>query len=266
MNTDGAVKSATRVLDMLEMLAAAPDRVGVSEVARRLGIPKSSTSMLLSTLESRGYVIGDQDRRFHLNPVFGKAGRSWVGGLHSMLMRLARGPMEKLAESTGESSFLGVPRDDATVEYIVKVVTPHELRCDSELHRPRLLHSTSVGLVLLAFQAAERTERFLQKGRFQRLTPGTLADAKQLRHEIELVRARGYALVRDTNSPGASGIAAPIFDAHGVAIAALNISAPTSRFEPMQRKATSDLLAAAAAMSRQLAGTAARTPSKRKAS
>jgi DNA-binding IclR family transcriptional regulator len=255
MNTAGAVKSATRVLDLLEMLAAAPDEVGVSEVSRRLGIPKSSTHMLLATLEARGYVVGDEDRRFQLNPIFGNAGSSWVGGSRVMLMRLAKGPMEQLAQATRESSFLGVPRDESTAEYIAKVVTARELRCDGELHLPRLLHSTSVGLVILAFQPAERTERFLQKGRFERLTRNTLGDAKQIRAEIEIVRKRGYALVRDTNSPGASGIAAPIFDAGGAVVAALNVSAPTSRFEPVPSKVAADLLRATAAITRQLAGT-----------
>jgi DNA-binding IclR family transcriptional regulator len=260
----GAVKSATRVLDLLEMLASVPDQIGVSEVARRLGIPKSSTYMLLATLESRGYVIGDEERRFQLNPIFGE-GRSWVGGSGALLMRLAKVPMEELARATGESSFLGVPRDESSVEYIAKVVSPHDLRCDAELGRPRPLHSTSVGLVMLAFQPPERAENFLRKARFERVTPRTLADAKQLRAEIAATRKRGYAMVRDTNSPGSSGIAAPIVNAAGEVVAALNVSAPTSRFEPVARKAI-DLMRAAESISRRLAGTSSNISPARKAS
>jgi DNA-binding IclR family transcriptional regulator len=253
-DTAGSVKSATRVLDLLEMLAAAPQQVGVSDIARRLGIPKSSTHMLLSTLEARGYVIGDEARRFHLNPIFTSEGRSWVGGSSVMLMRLARAPMEALAQATGESSFLGVARDESSVEYIAKVVSSHDLRCDAQLGQPRPMHSTSVGLVMLAFQAPEKTEKFLLRGKFERVTAHTPNDARQLRREIAQVKERGYAVVSDTNSPGASGVAAPIFDGNGIVIAALNLSAPTSRFDVVQKKAAQALLRAADGLTRSLAG------------
>jgi DNA-binding IclR family transcriptional regulator len=220
--------------------------------------------MLLCTLESRGYVVGDEERRFHLNPIFRQEGRCWIGGSSFLLMRLAREPMEELARSTAESSFLAVVRDESTVEYIAKVVSPNDLRCDAELGRPRPLHSTSVGLVMLAFQAPERTEAFLRRGKFERITPRTLSDARQLRNEIAAVRQRGYSVVRDTNSPGASGVAAPIFDQAGTAVAALNVSAPTSRFEPVFKKVTKDLVSAAETISRQLTGSPSKLTATRK--
>jgi DNA-binding IclR family transcriptional regulator len=249
----GTVKSAVRVLDLLEMLAVAEDQVGVSEIARRLGIPKSSTHMLLATLESRGYVIGDEDRRFRLNPMLNREG-TWVGGSSLMLMRLARPAMEALANECSESSFLGVASGEAHVEYIAKVVSQQELRCDADLGKPRPMHSTSVGLVMLAFQREERTEKFFKAGRFERIAPDTITDPKLLQKELALVRERGYALVRDTNSPGASGIAAPVFGANGEVIAALNLSAPTSRFPPIERKALPSVIAAAQTLTRELAG------------
>ena len=60
------VKSASRVLDLIEILALTPRALGVTELSQRLGIPKSSTSMLLATLEARGYVMVDPARRFRL--------------------------------------------------------------------------------------------------------------------------------------------------------------------------------------------------------
>jgi IclR family acetate operon transcriptional repressor len=252
MNADIAVKSATRVLDLLEMLASGAEGVGVSEAARRLGIPKSSTSMLFATLEARGYVIGDEDRRFQLNPLLVHGDGSWVGGSALVLQKHAKPLMQKLASMTGESSFLGVRSADHSCEYIAKVITPNELRCDGDLYSPRQLHSTSVGLAILAFQAEERTERFLQQARLERFTALTPTDARQVRAAIEATRRRGYALVMDTNSPGASGMAAPIFDGSGAVIAGLNISAPSSRFDGMPRKYSAELLRAAACVTRQL--------------
>ncbi len=265
MNESGSVKSAVRVLDLLEALSRAEAPVGVSEISRSLGIPKSSAHMLLGTLEARGYVVGDAQRRFHLNPIFSTQG-SWIGGAGAALMRIARDPMDELARATGESSFLGVGRDENSMEYIAKVVSPQELRCDGNLGEAKHLHSTSVGLVLLAFQDPERTERFLTRGKFERLTRETLTDERELRKEIARTRERGYAIVIDTNSPGASGVAAPILDAAGRAVAALNLAAPTPRFDAMQRKFTAALLRAAQALGRQLNGAPERPLPARKSS
>jgi DNA-binding IclR family transcriptional regulator len=251
MNESGSVKSAVRVLDLLEALSRAEAPVGVSEISRSLAIPKSSAHMLLCTLEARGYVVGDPQRRFHLNPIFSAQG-SWIGGAGAALMRIAREPMDELARATGESSFLGVGRDDASMEYIAKVVSTHELRCDGNLGEAKPMHSTSIGLTLLAFQDPERTERFLARGKFERLTQATLTDERELRKEIDRIRDRGYAVVCGSNSPGVSGVAAPILDSNGRAVAGINISAPAPRFEAMQRRFTAALLRAAQTLGRQL--------------
>ncbi len=229
MNGSASVKSAVRVLDLLEALSRAEAPVGVSEISRSLGIPKSTTHMLLTTLESRGYVVGDALRRFHLNPIFSAQG-SWIGGAGAALLRIAREPMDELARATGESSFLGVGRDEASVEYIAKVVSAHELRCDGNLGEAKPMHSTSIGLTLLAFQDPERTERFLARGKFERLTQHSTTSASCARKSRDGIRHRGYLIVCDTNSPGVSGVAAPILDSTGRAVAGLNISAPSPRF------------------------------------
>jgi DNA-binding IclR family transcriptional regulator len=171
---------------------------------------------------------------------------------------------QALARDCGESSFLGVASGPFHVEYIAKVVSTHELRCDADLGQPRPLNSTSVGLVLLAFQPEERSEQYLKAGRFEKVTADTIADATALRRELGTVRERGYSIVRDTNSPGAAGIACPIFDGGGQVIAALNVSAPTARFDPIVKQATQELMRAAEALSRELASPSThRTPSRK---
>lgn len=254
MNDASAVKSATRVLDVLEVLAVAAEPVGASELARRLGIPKSSTHMLLSTLEGRGYVVGDDTRRFRLNPMLASARRSWAGGARAALRHLAREPMQRLARATGESAFLGVPRDESSFQYVEKVVSGHEVRCDAELGQRRALHSSSVGLVLLAFNAPARVERYLTGHALERVTVRTVCDPARLRRELAAIRKQGYAITRDTNAVGASGIAAPIFDGSGRVLAGINISAPTSRFEAVVERAATELIGAARSITAELSG------------
>jgi DNA-binding IclR family transcriptional regulator len=248
----GAVKSAARVLDLLEMLASAPEKMGVSDIARSLGIPKSSAHMLLSTLQERHYVLCDEARRFRLNPMFGAGQRAWVGGSRAALIQIAPTAMMRLVEATQETSLLGVPRDDRTLEYIHKVLSPQEVRCDVTLNQPRPMHSLSLGLVLLAFQAQARTQAFLKRGKLDRLTPETTCEPARLRREIAVVRDQGYAVTRDTNTAGVSGISAPVFDGEGRVVAALSISVPTSRFEALVRRATGEVVRTARSMSDEL--------------
>jgi DNA-binding IclR family transcriptional regulator len=253
MNTPIAVKSASRVLDLLEVLATATGPVGAAELARRLGIPKSSAHMLLSTLEGRRYVVGDEMRRFRLHPMYGADRRSWVGGTYGVLRALAHEAMDKLARTTGESSFLGVRRDHTSFEYIEKEVSRHEVRCDAELGQRRALHASSIGLVLLAFGDPAEAKRYLTSHALERLTPRTMCEPVRLRRELAAIHKQGYAVTRDTNAIGASGIAVPIFDGDGHAIAGLNISAPTSRFDAVVKDAAKELIRAAKAITAQLA-------------
>jgi DNA-binding IclR family transcriptional regulator len=257
-NAAGSVKSAFRVLDLLEALSVASEPVGASELARRLGIPKSSTHMLLATLERRGYVVGDETRRFRLNPLFAAEARGWVGGSRGAVRQLAREPLRTLAQVSGESTFLGVLRDARSFEYVDKVVSEHEVRCDAGLGQPRALHASSVGLVLLAYGAEHELERYVRSASLARLTPATLTDPMRLRRELATIRKRGYAVTRDTNAVGAAGIAAPILDVQGRALAGINISAPTSRFDDVLARAKDDLVRAARSIGAELAGRQAR--------
>ena len=251
-DASGAVKSATRVLDLLEMLALANEHVGVSEISRRLGIPKSSTHMLMSTLEGRGYVIGDDGRRFRLNPVFHGEGRSWVGGALAPFLHLGRGAVQRLAEATGESSFLGITVSETAVEYVAKAVSRQDLRIDGELGVERPIHATSVGLALLASRDDASIEKFLKGARLTRLTKHTISEPAKLRRELHAIRERGYAVVRETNSLGSAGLAAPVFSADGSAVGALSIAAPVIRIDATLAGAATQLLREARAMTHAL--------------
>jgi len=252
MENAASVKSATRVLDLLELLESLRAPIGVSEVARRLQIPKSSASMLLSTLERRNYAVCDAERRYALHPMFRGKSRSWVGGFRALLLQAARAAMERLAQSTGETLFLAVPRGDHELEFVAKVVSPQEVRVDVELYTPRPLHAISLGLVILAFQSEERIEAFLKSGRLQRFTPKTICDPDELRRELMAIRRRGYAINRDSHVNGLSGIAAPVFNAAGDVVAALGVSAPSLRFRKILGVATAELVGAAEALSQDL--------------
>jgi IclR family acetate operon transcriptional repressor len=252
MDDTGEAAVALRVLAVLEALAVTAEPIGASELARRLSFPKSSTHKLLSTLERRGYLVGDSARRFTLHPMFARGRHGWLGGPLAMVRRHAVEPMNRLAQATGESVFLGVLRDRDHFEYVDKIVSPHEVRCDADLGQPRALHASSIGLVLLAFGEAESLDRYLDGGSLPAVTPNTITDRRRLGKELTLVRRQGFAVTRDTNAIGASGIAAPILGPGDAVLAALNVTTPTMRFGAGRERATRELLRASASITAAL--------------
>src|SRR5262245_16388176 len=135
------VKSAGRILDVLELLAGMPQGIRVNQLARTLAIPKSSASALLGTLAVRGY-IEPNGEGYRLAGSY--RGGGWVGGIVGTLVRAGHAVMEKLVADTGESAFLGVATPSFEIRYVAKVVSGNPLRYDVELESLRPAHSTSI--------------------------------------------------------------------------------------------------------------------------
>lgn len=220
------VKSAARVLDLLELFAAAGEPLGVSGVAKRLDLPKSSAQALLLTLAGRGYLARGDDG--YMLPAELRVG--WVGGIRARLLGVARPIMERMAAQSGESAFIGTMASGGQVQYLAKAVSPREVRYDASLDHLRPAHCTSIGLVMLAHMPDKEAERWLKPSLLVRVTPHTVTDPRKIRQILRAGRKAGYVEVRDANVEGAAGVSAPIFGPGGDVIAGLNLGAPTSRY------------------------------------
>lgn len=244
------VKSALRVLDLLELMSARAGAISLSEAARRLDIPKSSASGLLRTLVYRGYVelgIGG----YQLAARFREGG--WIGGDFGPLKRVAQPIMARLVREVGETAFLGIMTPDWEIEYIAKAVSDHPLRYDVEISTLRPAYCVSIGHVLLADQPDDALDHYLATRELRRVTPHTETDPDALRARIAAVRASGYAPMANSNVVGAAGVAAAVRPASGRAVAGLSVIAPQFRFEPVRDQITAAVVSAAAEIGRALA-------------
>ena len=228
------VKSAVRVLDLLELLSGTSDTLTVSEVARRLQWPKSSTQALLLTLVARGYLVR-QDAAYQL-PAELRGG--WIGGLQARLLGTARPIMEAMAKESGESAFIGVLRADGQVQYLDKVASPQDVRYDASLDHLRPAHCTSIGLAIMANLSESDVRPCLAPERLTAVTPHTVTDASRIRRILAQARRSGHVSVQDANVVGASGVSAPVFGPGTEVVAALNLGAPTSRFLARRQELT----------------------------
>jgi DNA-binding IclR family transcriptional regulator len=220
-----SVQSIRRAFDVLGTLGDGP--LGVTEVADRAGLPKSTAARLLAALVGEGaveQVPGDTSYRLGPRLITLSAGFS----LARSLAAIARPMLIDLAEASGEAAGLALPDGDL-VHYIdqVDTVQPVLVRDWTGARAP--LHAVSSGQVLLAFRTPAAIERYLERP-MERFTDRTLADADAVRERLREVRRRGYAWAIEEFDAEISSIAAPIADASGEVIAAVHVHGPSYRF------------------------------------
>jgi DNA-binding IclR family transcriptional regulator len=246
------VRSAARVLDLLEYLSGQESGAPLSESCEALGLPKSSTLMLLRTLLVRGYVVRDQADRYRLNETFRRHGFGWGGHRYARLIALAEPVMEQLCAEVGESVLLGAP-ERGVVKLLSKVVAQQPIRYDVELSTTMPFYGSAMGRVLMAYSSEEQREAMLRASPRVKLTPLTETRIEVLRKIVAAVGEAGIAVIEEEFALGGTGIAAPIFSPDGSILASLDIGCVSPRF-PMKRAVILEALPrAAAALTQSLA-------------
>jgi len=227
-----SVQSIRRAFAVLGALADGP--LGVTDVAERAGLPKSTAARLLATLaaeEAVEQVPGDSAYRLGPRLI------TLAGGLsfNRSLAALARPVLVELAAASGEAAGLGVPDGDL-IHYIDQVDTPNPVVVRDWTGARAPLHAVSSGQVLLAFRSATAVDRYLS-GELETFTPATLATPDAVRDRLREIRRTGHAWAIEEFDPGISSVAAPIADATGEVVAAVHLHGPSYRFPPADRSA-----------------------------
>jgi IclR family acetate operon transcriptional repressor len=245
------VKSAVRALEILEFLARADKSVTLKTVVAELGYPKSSTFNLLATLVARAYVVRDETESYRIHEAF-RNGPGWVNGGEAHLIALAQPIMNAMRDSEGETVFLGARRKDGRIKVLAKSVSHQAVRFDSGLEGSDPAYCTAMGRMLLAHWRSDKVSSYLAKERIVPHTEKTIIDRVQIRRIIDMAREAGFAICDEEAVAGGSGVAAPIFDASGDVIAALNIATISSRFAACRQRLIDAVVGHAAELSRRL--------------
>jgi IclR family transcriptional regulator, KDG regulon repressor len=219
-----SVRNAAR---LLKELGQAGGELGVSELARRLGLGKSTVHRLLATLTAERILEHDPAAgTYRLGLVMYELGARV--STHRLLHDAATSVIEELRNVTRETVQIAV-LDGREVVYVERLESPHTLRLFGRIGHRMPAHCTSTGKVLLAFLAQERLEVMLSQWRLERRTPRTITSPPQLLAELARVRARGWADNLGESEAGVSSVAAPIRNARGEVIAAVSAAGPTMR-------------------------------------
>lgn len=225
--TGRRVQALERALDLLWALADGGE-MGVTELSRRLSLPKSTVHRLLEPLVSRDLVSRDRDTaRYRLGPGSFRLGSAF---LRSLDVRQAALPiLHELARRTGETVNLNILQGQYRV-CIEKVDSVQDVRHFVELGRPLPLFAGASGKVLLAYADRDTVEAALRNAR--PLTARTVVDPGRIRAELHRIRRQGYAVSFNERVEGAAAVSAPVRNAVGEVVAGLTVSGPSYRFTP----------------------------------
>lgn len=244
------LSSVANSLRLIKAFSEDEYEIGISDLAKRLGLAKSTVHRLASTLLEQGMLEQNPaDGKYHLGLALFELG--------TMVRRKmdftaeARPFLRTLMEKTGETVHLAI-LDHDSILYVITHESKQALRMGSKVGTRAPVHSTAVGKVLLASQPEEEIERIVARG-LPQSTPGTIVEAKALRRELALVKAQGHAVDDEESEIGLRAIAAPIRNYSGDVVAAISIAGPVHR---MTKKALlswlRELVDAAEAVSQRL--------------
>ena len=218
------VHSTFRILEELSRAEA----LGVSELAERTRIPKSTVFRILNTLHDMGYLVRDSERNYTVSLALAQLGSNEGS---TALRNLALPYMLDLRKQYGETVNLGVMNLDK-VMYAEVVPSEFALRLQETRGATVFIHASALGKAILAFSPPGLVRTLIEGRKLEPVTQNTICDTKDFMMELKRVRAAGFGFDRGETSLLACCVAAPILSANGIAVAAVSISGPSSRFNP----------------------------------
>jgi len=244
------VQSLDRGLAVIRAFSAERPELTLSEVARETGLSRAAARRFLLTLESLNYV-GSTGRQFFLKPRVLDLGYAYLSSFSAS--EIAQTHLEDLSTRLHESCSASV-LDGGDVIYTARAATNRIMTIALSVGRRLPAFVTSMGRVLLSALPPEELDAYLAHHARTAFTSRTVTDEAQLRAILDEVRSRGWALIDQELEDGVRSVAAPVLDASGRTVAAVNVSAHASRVSVsvLQRQFLPELLTTAAAISRDL--------------
>lgn len=223
------IQSVTRALEILELFQSGVESVGITEVARHLGISKAAAYALVTTLQKKNFLKQDENsRRYKLGFKVLQLGALFIN--QSELGRAAQPWAANLCDRFEEVVHISVlAADTALIVHRYEPKEPFLLYPQPGSTMP--LNSTAGGKILLAYAPAEVQEKYLNHAPFPRRTPNTLINKGDLVREIKNILKQEYAEDREETIIGVTCVGAPIRDKSGRVIAALSLTGSKSRME-----------------------------------
>jgi IclR family acetate operon transcriptional repressor len=236
-------QAVERAIAILEAFSGERAALGITEIARAVGLNVSTAHRLVRALVAAGYVEQEtSSERYRLGIGIAVLGQR---ALEQSGYHLAKPILAALAETTGESASLGIRRNQEVV-VIERAVSMQPLRFDHPTGAEIPLHASAMGKVLMAFSGRPAKETVAGLRGLQMFTPRTITLRATLAGELDDIARKRFAINREERYEGVSGIAAPVLGPDGIAHAAVGVQGPSLRLTPARLKQLAPVLRQAA--------------------
>ena len=213
---------------ILEQLKRADEAaLGVSELASRLDLAKSTVHRHLATLESLGVAVRHEDGyRLGLRLLdYGLYARN-----QRRLYAVAKPKVDELAEETGEKVWC-ITHEHGRSIHLYGATGKHSVQTDAREGSRGYLHQHAAGKAILASLPSVDVREIVDRYGLPAETDRTVTTESELFEQLERIATRGYAVNREESVPGLHAVGAPITDRDGVAIGAISVSGPANRLK-----------------------------------
>ncbi len=225
----GLISSLQNGLDVLDMFSRDHTVVTVGEIAKHLGLHKSSASRIAATLVALGYLrVAPKSTGFQLGGKLARLGS--IAIIDTSLTTVAEPIMQALAEATGETCHLGVLEASDAVT-VALIDGSFSLRLHSWVGKRSAAHLTSMGKVLLAGLSVRALDMLYPNEELEAPTPYSISTKSALKSQLAKIRMNGYALDNEELEIGLRCVAAPIYSHDQRAVASLTIAGSASRIQ-----------------------------------
>ena len=242
------IRSVGRALDLLEAFLEHGGSLGLTDLAKKLGIHKNNAFRLLATLETRGYVGQEETTgRYRLGLKLYQLGQHVLTLLTPA--REARPILQSLVLQCDETAYLGL-LDGPSVVYVAMEETTQPIRVAPRLGTRAPAWLTAHGKIQLAFLSPEMLEETLQEAQ--------VADLEELGRGLAEAARRGYAVEEEDPKGGVRGLAAPVRNSEGRVVGGLGLVGPSFRLtsDRIERELSSLVTHAARELSARLGASA----------
>ncbi len=214
-----------RGLSVLRAFNQSRPEMQLSEVATATSLSPAVARRCLHTLVKLGYVA-QNGRKFLLRPEVLVFGSAFLASMN--LEEVASPPLQALRDQTGDSSSLAI-LSAQDILYLVHVSTNRRIRLGASVGTRFPAYPTSLGRVLLAYQAEATIDAYVKATDFVPLTEHTITSKAEFRKRLQAVRRAGFESAQDELDYGIVSVAVPVFDREGGIVAAINCSTSTTR-------------------------------------
>ena len=243
------LSSVANSIRLLTSFSGEEDELGITTLATRLRLAKSTVHRLATTLTAAGFLEQSETGKYRLGVALFE-----LGALVRRRMDVAneaRPKLRELLEKTGETVQLGIV-DHFSVLYVYEMESRHAIRMAAAVGARAPLHCTAVGKVLLAFQPAEYVKQVISNG-LKAHTANSVTKREALLAMLAEVAEREHAIDDEESEEGLRAIAAPVRNHTGNVIAALGVAAPVQRMTKRDMQTcVPSVIATAAAVSARL--------------